>query len=81
MATQLVLPFGNSPEEVLQIEDGSLYPALHRMEEAGWIKAKWITKETGGRSRESTNSEVPARNSWRLKKRGGGMSLLQSIEC
>ena len=38
-------------EEVLQIEDGSLYPALHRMEEAGWIKAKWITKETGGRSR------------------------------
>jgi PadR family transcriptional regulator, regulatory protein PadR len=38
-------------EEVLQIEDGSLYPALHRMEEAGWIKAKWITKETGSRSR------------------------------
>jgi PadR family transcriptional regulator PadR len=38
-------------EEILQIEDGSLYPALHRMEEAGWIKAKWITKETGSRSR------------------------------
>lgn len=38
-------------EEVLQIEDGSLYPALHRMEETGWIKAKWITKENGGRSR------------------------------
>ena len=37
--------------EVLQVEDGSLYPALHRMEEAGWIRAKWITKETGGRSR------------------------------
>jgi transcriptional regulator len=37
--------------EVLQIEDGSLYPALHRMEETGWIKAKWITKENGGRSR------------------------------
>jgi PadR family transcriptional regulator, regulatory protein PadR len=38
-------------EEVLQVEDGSLYPALHRMEEAGWIRAKWITKATGGRSR------------------------------
>jgi transcriptional regulator len=38
-------------EEVLRVEDGSLYPALHRMEEAGWIRAKWITKEIGGRSR------------------------------
>lgn len=38
-------------EEVLRVEDGSLYPALHRMEEAGWIRAKWIAKDTGGRSR------------------------------
>jgi transcriptional regulator len=38
-------------EEVLQIEDGSLYPALHRLEETGWIKGKWITKKTVGRSR------------------------------
>jgi transcriptional regulator len=38
-------------QNALQIEDGSLYPALHRMEEAGWIKAKWITKETGSPSR------------------------------
>ena len=30
---------------------GSLYPALHRMEEAGWIRAKWITKDTGRRAR------------------------------
>lgn len=37
--------------DVLQVEDGSLYPALHRMEEAGWIRAKWITKGTAGRSR------------------------------
>ncbi|MFN0102878.1 MAG: PadR family transcriptional regulator [Bryobacteraceae bacterium] len=38
-------------EEVLRVEEGSLYPALHRMEEAGWIGAKWITKETGRRAR------------------------------
>ncbi len=37
--------------EVLRVEEGSLYPALHRMEEAGWIHAKWITKETGRRAR------------------------------
>jgi PadR family transcriptional regulator PadR len=37
--------------DVLRAEEGSLYPALHRMEEAGWIKAEWITKETGRRAR------------------------------
>ena len=37
--------------EVLRVEEGSLYPALHRMEEAGWISAAWITKETGRRAR------------------------------
>jgi transcriptional regulator len=37
--------------EVLRVEEGSLYPALHRMEEDGLIQAKWITKETGRRAR------------------------------
>ncbi len=37
--------------EVLRAEEGSLYPALHRMEEAGWIRAQWITKDTGRRAR------------------------------
>ncbi len=37
--------------EVLRIEEGSLYPALHRMEEGGWIRAKWVTKDTGRRAR------------------------------
>jgi transcriptional regulator len=37
--------------DVLRMEEGSLYPALHRMEEAGWIHAEWITKETGRRAR------------------------------
>jgi PadR family transcriptional regulator, regulatory protein PadR len=38
-------------EEVLRVEEGSLYPALHRMEEAGWIKAKWVTTENKRRAR------------------------------
>jgi PadR family transcriptional regulator len=37
--------------DVLRAEEGSLYPALHRMEEAGWIRAQWITKDTGRRAR------------------------------
>jgi PadR family transcriptional regulator, regulatory protein PadR len=38
-------------DEVLRVEEGSLYPALHRMEEAGWIEAKWVTKDNGKRAR------------------------------
>ena len=37
--------------EVLRVEEGSLYPALHRMEEAGSIRATWITKDSGRRAR------------------------------
>jgi PadR family transcriptional regulator, regulatory protein PadR len=37
--------------DVLRVEEGSLYPALHRMEEAGWIRAEWITKDSGRRAR------------------------------
>ncbi len=37
--------------DVLNAEEGSLYPALHRMEEAGWIRAQWVTKTTGRRAR------------------------------
>src|SRR5205809_18740 len=33
--------------EVLQVQQGSLYPALHRLEQKAWIKAKWKETETG----------------------------------
>ncbi|HEX4319847.1 MAG TPA: PadR family transcriptional regulator [Acidobacteriaceae bacterium] len=38
-------------DDLLHIEEGSLYPALYRMEEAGWIRAEWIKKDTGRRAR------------------------------
>ena len=37
--------------EILRVEEGSLYPALHRMEEAGWIAARWVTTENNRRAR------------------------------
>ena len=42
--------------DLLRVEEGSLYPALHRMEEAGWIRAEWVTNANGRRARiyEST---------------------------
>src|SRR5215469_5670509 len=33
--------------EALQIQQGSLYPALHRLEQQGWIKSEWRPAETG----------------------------------
>jgi PadR family transcriptional regulator PadR len=33
--------------EVLQVQQGSLYPALHRLEQQGWLRAKWAESETG----------------------------------
>ena len=38
-------------EDVLQINQGSLYPALHRLEHQGWIEAEWNTSELGRRAK------------------------------
>jgi transcriptional regulator len=38
-------------EDVLTVNQGSLYPALHRLEHQGWIKAEWATSELGRRAR------------------------------
>ena len=37
--------------DLLRVEEGSLYPALHRLEESGWIRAQWITTENNRRAR------------------------------
>jgi transcriptional regulator len=38
-------------EEALRVDEGSLYPALYRMTEAGWIRAEWRTTEHSRRAR------------------------------
>jgi len=37
--------------DVLQVSDGSLYPALHKLEQEGWITAQWKTSELGRRAK------------------------------
>ena len=37
--------------EVLQVSDGSLYPALHKLEQAGWITAEWKASENNRRAK------------------------------
>jgi PadR family transcriptional regulator, regulatory protein PadR len=47
---QIAKHIQRTTEDVLQVEHGSLYPALHRMESKGWIISKWETRkrETAG---------------------------------
>jgi len=38
-------------QDVLQVNQGSLYPALHRLEHRGWIEAEWAVSELGRRAK------------------------------
>ena len=38
-------------DDALRVEEGSLYPALHRMEQAGWVAAEWRLTKNGRRAR------------------------------
>jgi PadR family transcriptional regulator, regulatory protein PadR len=47
----IVLHVQRASDELLAVEEGSLYPALHRMEQSGWIKSAWALTETGRRAK------------------------------
>ena len=47
----LMAAIHETSRDVLRVEEGSLYPALHRMEQAGWVRAEWTVNETGRRAR------------------------------
>lgn len=42
----IVLHIQRASDDLLQVEEGSLYPALHRMEQSGWISSEWALTET-----------------------------------
>jgi PadR family transcriptional regulator len=48
---RITLHIQSVSNEVLRVEEGSLYPALHRMEKAGWVKAEWGVSENNRRAR------------------------------
>jgi PadR family transcriptional regulator, regulatory protein PadR len=39
------------PTDLIRVQQGSLYPALHRLEARGWIRAEWGTAESGRRAK------------------------------
>ena len=47
----IVLHIQRASDELLRVEEGSLYPALHRMEQSRWISAEWALTETNRRAK------------------------------
>jgi transcriptional regulator len=48
-------------DEMLDVEQGSLYPALYRIEQRGWVSSQWDVNETGRRAKFYTLNEVGRR--------------------
>jgi transcriptional regulator len=47
----IVLHIQRASDEMLQVEEGSIYPALHRMEQSGWIGSEWALTETNRKAK------------------------------
>ena len=68
-------------EDLLQVETGSLYPALHRLEDKGWIAASWKLSDKGKRARfyrltPSGRKQLAAEHSkWEAFSRAMGLIL------
>src|SRR5438309_11823720 len=64
--------------DVLQVSDGSLYPALHKLEQEGWITAEWKTSEYGRRAKYYSLTRLGRRqlereaDNWRSEERRVG---------
>jgi transcriptional regulator len=61
--------------EVLQVQQGSLYPALHRLEQKAWIRAKWAETETG---REAKFYSLTAAGRKQLEKEAANWNRLSA---
>ena len=47
----IVMHIGRVSDELLRVEEGSLYPALHRMELSGWVRSEWALTETNRKAK------------------------------
>ena len=65
-------------DEVLSVQQGSLYPALHRLEQQGWIDADWKSTELGRSAKFWLRSQLTAESSWNASWITRGKDLLSS---
>jgi transcriptional regulator len=74
----------SASSELLRVEEGSLYPALHRMEQEGWLKSSWGTTEKGRKAKfyeitKRGRAQLAAeRESWDRLTRGVALVLRPS---
>ena len=54
----IAMSIGQRSDDVLLVEEGSLYPALHRLEDRGWIRSEWGTTENNRRAKFYTLTAV-----------------------
>src|SRR6202789_3414505 len=47
----IILHIEHVSDELLNVEEGSLYPALHRMEQSGWVRAEWAVTESSRKAK------------------------------
>jgi PadR family transcriptional regulator PadR len=64
----IVLHIQKASDDLLNVEEGSLYPALHRMEQNGWIRAEWALTETGRRAKYYSLTGAGRRQMERIEK-------------
>jgi transcriptional regulator len=69
--------------DVLQVEEGSLYPALYRMERRGWLSSEWAMTDTGRRARfyrltRTGRAQLTAETDSWAKLAGAVQDILQS---
>jgi DNA-binding PadR family transcriptional regulator len=57
-------------ESVLHLEEGSLYPALHRMTQVGWLGSQWASQKTVGALATIPSPRLAA-GSWRRRRKNG----------
>jgi transcriptional regulator len=77
----IVLHIQRASDDLLRVEEGSLYPALHRIEEAGWITSEWRATENNRRAKyykltaKGRKQLARAEESWQRVVRGVGSLL------
>ena len=73
-------------EDLLQVETGSLYPALHRLEARGWVAASWELSEKGKRARfyrltsQGRKQLVTQQSQWEAFSRAMGLILNPAVQ-
>jgi PadR family transcriptional regulator PadR len=77
----IVLHIQRVSDDLLRVEEGSLYPALHRIEEAGWITSEWRKSENNRRAKfyrltpQGRKQLARAEQSWERVVQGVGSLL------